>query len=93
MDSVNMEVVKTAARWLGEHRRVLLVTVVKTWGSSPRAPGSMLAIRDDGLAAGSVSGGCIEDDLIAQVRASGIAAGAPRVVRYGITADEAHRFG
>jgi xanthine dehydrogenase accessory factor len=93
MDSVNMEVVRTAARWLHEQHKVLLVTVVRTWGSSPRAPGSMLAVRDDGLAVGSVSGGCIEDDLIAQVRTSGIGQGLPRVLRYGITADEAHRFG
>ena len=93
MDSVNVEVVSTASRWLAEHREVWLVTVVRTWGSSPRAPGSMLAIRDDGLAVGSVSGGCIEDDLIAQIRTSGIARELPRVLRYGITADEAHRFG
>ena len=43
---------------------------------------------------GSVSGGCIEDDLIARVHASGIAADArPEALKYGVTAEEAHRFG
>ncbi|NVH75784.1 XdhC family protein [Paraburkholderia sp. JPY432] len=93
MDSVNLDVLKTASRWLEEGHRALLVTVVKTWGSSPRAPGSMLAIRDDGLAVGSVSGGCIEDDLIDCVSRSGIEDKLPRVQRYGVSAEEAHRFG
>ncbi|WP_233889758.1 XdhC family protein [Paraburkholderia flagellata] len=93
MDSVDMDVVRTATRWLSEGRRALLVTVVRTWGSSPRAPGSMLVIREDGLAVGSVSGGCIEDDLIVKVRHRGIEQRLPDTLRYGISADEAHRFG
>ncbi|ANB76059.1 hypothetical protein AYM40_27665 [Paraburkholderia phytofirmans OLGA172] len=93
MDSVDMEVVRTATRWLREGHRALLVAVVKTWGSSPRMPGSLLAVREDGVAVGSVSGGCIEDDLIAQVRRAGIVEHLPRTLRYGISADEAHRFG
>lgn len=93
MDSVDMDVVKTATRWLSEGRRALLVTVVRTWGSSPRAPGSMLVIREDGLAVGSVSGGCIEDDLITHVRYRGIEQRFPDTLRYGISADEAHHFG
>src|SRR5437868_6404661 len=94
MDSVDLEVLRRSADWLDEGRRVLLVTVVKTWGSSPRPEGAMLAVREDGLVVGSVSGGCIEDDLIARVHASGIAADArPEAVKYGVTAEEAHRFG
>ena len=69
MDSVDLEVLKRCADWLDAGRRVLLVTVVKTWGSSPRPPGAMLAVRDDGLVEGSVSGGCIEDDIVGRVRA------------------------
>ena len=46
----------------------MLATVVETWGSSPRPAGAMLAVRDDGLVAGSVSGGCVEDDLIDTIR-------------------------
>jgi xanthine dehydrogenase accessory factor len=52
-----------------------------------------MAIRADGMVVGSVSGGCIEDDLIAAVREHGITRTAPEVITYGISADEAHRFG
>ena len=53
----------------------------------------MLAVRDDGLVVGSVSGGCIEDDLIERVRQRGIEQNVPEAVKYGISAEEAHRFG
>lgn len=93
MDSVDLEVLKTSARWLQQGRGVLLVTVVRTWGSSPRPVGAMLALRDDGQLVGSVSGGCIEDDMVERVRRHGIAETRPYCLRYGISADEAHRFG
>jgi xanthine dehydrogenase accessory factor len=93
MDSVDLEVLKTSARWLAQGRRALLVTVVRTWGSSPRPEGAMLAIREDGQVVGSVSGGCIEDDLIERVRSAGIGQTRPEAVKYGISAEEAHRFG
>jgi len=93
MESEDLEVLKSSVRWLELGHRVLLVTVVKTWGSSPRPEGAMLAIRDDGIVVGSVSGGCIEDDLIDRVRRLGIEQTRPSCVKYGITAEEAHRFG
>ena len=93
MDSVDLEVLKSSANWLKQGHRALLVTVVKTWGSSPRPEGAMLTVRDDGLVVGSVSGGCIEDDLIERVRQRGIEQTHPEAVKYGITAEEAHRFG
>ena len=93
MDSVDLDVLRKSAQWVDEGRRVLLVTVVKTWGSSPRPEGAMLAVRDDGLVAGSVSGGCIEDDIVDRTRREGQRATKCEVVTYGITADEAHRFG
>jgi xanthine dehydrogenase accessory factor len=93
MDSVDLEVLKSSARWLEEGHRALLVTVVKTWGSSPRPEGAMLVVREDGQVVGSVSGGCIEDDLIDRVRRAGIEQQKPEAVKYGITAEEAHRFG
>ncbi|ODV44432.1 hypothetical protein AWV79_08195 [Cupriavidus sp. UYMMa02A] len=93
MDSVDLEVLRSSVRWQQEGHRVLLVTVVRTWGSSPRPEGAMLAVRDDGLVVGSVSGGCIEDDLIDRVRRLGITADHPESVKYGISAEEAHRFG
>jgi len=93
MDSVDLEVLRRSADWLDEGRRVLLVSVVKTWGSSPRPEGAMLAVRDDGLVVGSVSGGCIEDDIVDRVRREGMTATRCEAVKYGITADEARKFG
>src|SRR5512137_547412 len=93
MDSVDLEVLKRCADWVDAGRRVLLVTVVKTWGSSPRPPGAMLAVRDDGLVEGSVSGGCIEDDIVGRVRAAGRVTAACEIATYGVSADEARRFG
>lgn len=93
MDSVDLEVLKRSADWLESGRRVLLVTVVKTWGSSPRPEGAMLAVRDDGHVVGSVSGGCIEDDIIDRVRREGMTATRCEAVTYGVSADEARRFG
>lgn len=93
MDSIDLEVLKTCAAWIAAGRRCELVTVIKTWGSSPRPVGATLAICDDGTVVGSVSGGCIEDDLIEHVRTHGIVRARPEIVSYGISADEAHRFG
>ncbi|MES2741903.1 MAG: XdhC family protein [Pseudomonadota bacterium] len=93
MDSIDLEVLKTSAAWVAAGRRCQLVTVIKTWGSSPRPIGATLAICEDGRVVGSVSGGCIEDDLIERVRQHGIARTVPEIVSYGISADEAHRFG
>lgn len=93
MDSIDLEVLKTASAWVAHGHRCQLVTVIKTWGSSPRPIGATLAVCDDGSVVGSVSGGCIEDDLIERVRQEGITRTVPEVVSYGISADEAHRFG
>ena len=71
MDSIDLEVLKTAAGWIAAGLRCQLVTVIKTWGSSPRPIGALLAICETGQVVGSVSGGCIEDDLIAEVRPDG----------------------
>jgi xanthine dehydrogenase accessory factor len=93
MDSVDLECLKRSAEWVEAGRRVLLVTVVKTWGSSPRPEGAMLAVRDDGHVVGSVSGGCIEDDIIDRTRREGMTAQKCEAVTYGVSADEARRFG
>ena len=93
MDSVDLDVLKRSAEWVEAGRRVLLVTVVRTWGSSPRPEGAMLAVRDDGHVAGSVSGGCIEDDIIDRVRREGMTQAKAEAVTYGVSADEARRFG
>jgi xanthine dehydrogenase accessory factor len=92
MDSLDLEVLTRARAWLADGHRVMLATVARTWGSSPRPPGALLALRDDGRAVGSVSGGCIEDDLMHRLRHEGLPA-QPQAVSYGVTADEARRFG
>jgi len=66
---------------------------VHTWGSAPRPVGALLAIRDDGQVVGSVSGGCVEDDLIDKVRTGALAARCPEVMTYGVTHEQATRFG
>jgi xanthine dehydrogenase accessory factor len=97
MESIDLMVLRTARDWLAAGERVLLATVARTWGSSPRPTGSMMALRNDGRVVGSVSGGCIEDDLIQRYTTahggSGLKDSVPEVVRYGVSADEAHRFG
>ncbi|MFS2024912.1 XdhC family protein [Massilia sp. CT11-137] len=93
MDSIDLEVLNACSKWLCHGWRCEYITVVQTWGSSPRPVGATMAIRADGTVVGSVSGGCIEDDLVAAVRERGIARMTPEVLTYGISADEAHRFG
>jgi xanthine dehydrogenase accessory factor len=63
MQSTDITVLTQVHQWLTEGYSVWLTTVLKTYGSSPRQPGAMCAIREDGALVGSVSGGCIEDDL------------------------------
>ncbi|MBI5721471.1 MAG: XdhC family protein [Burkholderiales bacterium] len=93
MDNIDRQILEQITTWVAGGHRVALGTIVRTWGSAPRPPGSAVAIRDDGLVAGSVSGGCIEDDLVDKARAGTLATQRPQVVRYGIDADAAHRFG
>ncbi len=93
MDNLDLDVLKTALAWTEQGRRATLGTVVRTWGSAPRPVGAMMAIRDDGQVIGSVSGGCIEDDLIAKVKDGKLAAKLPESVRYGVSADQANQFG
>ncbi|MBW8365381.1 MAG: XdhC family protein [Rhizobium sp.] len=93
MDSQDSEVLSAVRRWADQGHRFALVTVARTWGSAPRPPGAWMALRDDGRVQGSVSGGCIEDDLIARMAAGEFHGTQPFVQRYGVTPDEARRFG
>jgi xanthine dehydrogenase accessory factor len=93
MDSVDIEVLRSAEAWRKSGHRVTLGTIVRTWGSAPRPVGALVAIRDDGQVAGSVSGGCVEDDLIEKVRAQAVAADKPQLMTYGVTNEEATRWG
>ncbi len=93
MNSMDVEVLRSAVDWMNRGHRVLMGTVLRTWGSSPRPPGSLMVIRDDGQVAGSLSGGCIEDDLVDRVRRGELAPRLPTTTLYGATAEEAQRFG
>ncbi|MCK9990205.1 MAG: XdhC family protein [Rugosibacter sp.] len=96
MDSTDLQVLRIAIDWLLAGHRIMLVTVAATWGSAPRPPGAWAAVRDDGVLAGSVSGGCIEDDLVQRVREGLLTKNEHRVVdivTYGVTREEAARFG
>ncbi len=91
MQSLDLEVLKHSRTWLDEGRKLWLVTVTQTFGASPRPPGSLMAMRDDGIVVGSVSGGCIEDDLVA--RRGEFVGATPILQSYGVSAEEARRFG
>jgi xanthine dehydrogenase accessory factor len=93
MDSVDIAVLKTLHEWQTGELPLWLVTVVQTFGSSPRPEGAMLALRSDGLAVGSVSGGCIEDDLVRRALAGQLKTDQCEVVTYGATQEEARNFG
>lgn len=93
MDSVDIEVLRDAETWRAAGRGVTLGTIVKTWGSAPRPVGALVAVRDDGQISGSVSGGCVEDDLVEKVRAKAVAATRPQELTYGVTNEEATRWG
>ncbi len=95
MDNVDLDVLKSIQAWRSAGQNVWLYTVVQTWGSAPRPPGSMLALREDGVVIGSVSGGCIEDDLIQRfnVRRPVMQEKAVNLITYGMTREEAARFG
>ncbi len=92
MDSLDLQVLAQARDWFNAGHKVWLVTVIETWGSAPRPPGALLCLRGDGLVAGSVSGGCVEDDLIDRLR-HGERVATPSLIAYGVTKEEAARFG
>src|SRR5258706_4670935 len=91
MQSLDLDVLERALEWRRGGRGVWLLTVAQTFGASPRPPGSLAAIRDDGILVGSVSGGCIEDDLVA--RRAEYRGRAPQFAAYGMSAEEGRRFG
>jgi len=94
MENLDLVVLREILEWRKAGKKVMLATVVRTWGSSPRPIGSIMALCENGSVIGSISGGCIEDDLIRTFSAKDqFPSGPPRFLKYGITADEAHRFG
>ena len=86
----NDSVLTAARHWQGEP--LALATVVSTWGSAPRPKGSHMLVHADGRFEGSVSGGCVESDILQT--AAEVIAGAPfQLKRYGVADDAAWEVG
>ncbi|MDQ2088377.1 XdhC family protein [Marimonas arenosa] len=81
-----------ALDWHGAGRKVALATVVQTWGSAPRRVGSQLVISGDGAIEGSVSGGCVEGDVVLEALEA-IEDGKPRMLEYGVSDGDAFAVG
>lgn len=64
MQHLDLQVIRQALQWSCNGQRVWLCTVLATYGSAPRAPGSLLAVNASGQWLGSLSGGCVEDDFL-----------------------------
>ena len=93
MQAVDNQVLGQAAAWLRAGTPCWLATVVATYGSSPRPVGSLFTCNGRGQFAGSLSGGCVEDDLLAKLTRGALAQDTPQFFRYGETAAEAEQLG
>jgi len=93
MKSSDAAILSTAASWLKQEKEILLVTVAKTWGSSPRPVGSMMLIKPDGKFVGSVSGGCIEEDLVHKYLSNQLENKNISLLNYGVGQLDAQKFG
>lgn len=91
-ETMEEDVLGEAARWRSDGRRVALVTVIRTWPSSPRRVGSQLAVRDDGHFLGSVSGGCAEGMVLEEARKT-IDDGVARTFEFGVPDELARQYG
>ena len=81
-----------AEAWMRDGREVAVATVVETWGSAPRPAGSHLVIDEDGRIEGSVSGGCVEGEVVTEAM-DVIASGEPRMLEFGVADETAWRVG
>ena len=92
MLSTDDDILAVAEAWARAGRGVALATVVETWGSAPRAAGSHLVVDREGHFLGSVSGGCVEGEVIAEA-ADVIETGRPRLLEFGVADETAWRAG
>jgi len=98
MLSSQQQIIGRTLQWLGSEQSVWLCTILKTWGSSPRPVGAMMACTPEGDLIGSISGGCIEEDFLEQLRNGQLKqrfheeGSVPFVVKYGVTAEEQARL-
>jgi xanthine/CO dehydrogenase XdhC/CoxF family maturation factor len=86
------EVLPDILRWQGDGERVALATVVKAVGSSPRRMGAKMAVSGSGEMSGSVSGGCVEADVVMHALEV-LDSGEPRLIQYGISDEQAFDVG
>jgi xanthine dehydrogenase accessory factor len=86
------EIVDEVERWRQRGERVAVATVVATRMSAPRPVGAKFAVSESGAICGSVSGGCVESDVVEQARAV-LETGEPKLLSYGISDDEAFGVG
>ena len=93
MQAVDEEVLNQVHAWLQAEQTCWLATVVETWGSSPRPVGSLLACDSEGRIVGSLSGGCVEDDLLEKLTNGELAAQRAQFFQYGVTAEDTEKFG
>ncbi|NVK36698.1 MAG: XdhC family protein [Gammaproteobacteria bacterium] len=91
MQDSQLDVLQGCAQCLKQGHKISLVSVAKTWGTSPRPEGSLLAVSDHGHFFGSVSGGCVEEDLIQKLTKQ--PACKPQLIMYGETQEQRHHFG
>ncbi|MDB5592637.1 XdhC family protein [Enterovirga sp.] len=92
MLSTESDLLREAEAWARAGRGVALATVVETWGSAPRPVGSHLVIDGEGRFLGSVSGGCVEGDVLTEAQ-DVIADGRPRMMEFGVADETAWRAG
>ena len=90
--SPELDLLTVALGWRDAGQRVAVATVVSTWGSAPRAAGSQLVCNEQGQFAGSVSGGCVEVDVI-QAAAGVMSSGESRLLEYGVSDELAFSVG
>ena len=86
------DILAIAATWKAAGEDVAIATVVETWGSAPRPPGALLAVRDDGVVSGSVSGGCVEGAVVTEAMDI-IASGKPKLLQFGVADETAWKVG
>ncbi len=93
MNSLDQQVVVQLSQWLQAGKQCWLCTIISTFGSSPRPVGSLLACNEDGLYVGSLSGGCVEDDLRESINKRELATEKPEKIKYGVTVEDVQRLG